>query len=83
MMEAMRTSETSVYPNETIWRYIPKGSNLHTRRHENLKSHSVVSERSALISGKSVSDVLASNLIKTNVFVGVGRGISYKGAAMG
>jgi hypothetical protein len=28
MMEAVRTSETSVYFNETTWRYIPEGSNL-------------------------------------------------------
>jgi len=39
MMEAVRTSETSVYYNETTRRYIPEGSNLHTRRRENLKSH--------------------------------------------
>jgi hypothetical protein len=24
MIEAVRTSETSVYSNETTWRYIPK-----------------------------------------------------------
>jgi hypothetical protein len=29
MMEAVRTSETSVYSNETIRRYIPEGFNLH------------------------------------------------------
>jgi hypothetical protein len=29
MMEAVRTSETSVYSNETTRRYIPEGSNLH------------------------------------------------------
>jgi hypothetical protein len=29
MMEAVRTSETSVYSNETTWRYIPEGCNLH------------------------------------------------------
>jgi predicted secreted protein len=28
MMEAVRTSETSVYSNETTARYIPEGSNL-------------------------------------------------------
>jgi hypothetical protein len=39
MMEAAHTSETSVYSNESTWRYIPEGSNLHTRRRENLKSH--------------------------------------------
>jgi hypothetical protein len=39
LMEKARTSETSVYSNETTWRYIPEGSHLHTRRRENLKSH--------------------------------------------
>jgi hypothetical protein len=38
-MEAVHTSETSVYSNETAQRYIPEGSNLHNRRRENLKSH--------------------------------------------
>jgi hypothetical protein len=28
MMEAVRTSEMSVYSNETTWRYIPEGSNI-------------------------------------------------------
>jgi hypothetical protein len=36
MMEAACTSETSVYFNETTRRYIPEGSNIHTRRRENL-----------------------------------------------
>jgi len=39
MMEAVRTSETSVHSNETTWRYIPEDSKFHTRRRENLKSH--------------------------------------------
>jgi hypothetical protein len=39
MMEAVRTSETSVYSNETTLRYIPEGSQLHSRSRENLKSH--------------------------------------------
>jgi hypothetical protein len=34
----MRTSETSVYFNETTRRHISDGCHLHTRRHENLKS---------------------------------------------
>jgi hypothetical protein len=38
MMEAVRTSETSVY-FETTLRYIPEGSNLYAHRRENLKSH--------------------------------------------
>jgi hypothetical protein len=40
MMEAVRTSETSV-SSETTRRYIPEDSDLHTRRRENLKSHIV------------------------------------------
>jgi hypothetical protein len=39
MMEAVRTFETSPYINETTRRCIPEGYHLHTRRHENLKSH--------------------------------------------
>jgi hypothetical protein len=38
MMEAVRTSETSVYFNGTTRRYIPEGCHFHTRRRENLKS---------------------------------------------
>jgi hypothetical protein len=37
-MEAVRTSETSMYSNETTPHYIPEGSNLHIRRRENPKS---------------------------------------------
>jgi hypothetical protein len=39
MMEAEHTSETSTYFTETTQRYIPEGCHLHTRQHENLKSH--------------------------------------------
>jgi hypothetical protein len=38
MMEAVRTSETSVDIQLTR-QYIPEDSELHTRRHEDLKSH--------------------------------------------
>jgi hypothetical protein len=39
MMEAVRTSETSV-DNYFTWQYIPEdNSEHHTRRRENLKSH--------------------------------------------
>jgi hypothetical protein len=38
-MEAVQTSETSVYSNETTQRYMPEGSNLHTHCHKNLKSN--------------------------------------------
>jgi hypothetical protein len=47
MMEAVRISETSVYFNETIRRCSPEDSKLHTRHHENLKSH-IVSQSSTL-----------------------------------
>jgi hypothetical protein len=39
MMEAVRTSKTLVYLDETTRRYISEGCHLHTRRRENLKSH--------------------------------------------
>jgi hypothetical protein len=38
MMEAVRTSETSVNIYLTTGQYIPEESKLHTRRSENLKS---------------------------------------------
>jgi len=41
MMEAVRVSETSVNFNVTTQRYIPEDSKLHTRRRENLRSHTV------------------------------------------
>jgi hypothetical protein len=39
MMETVCTSETPVHFNVTTRRYIPEDSELHTSRHENLKSH--------------------------------------------
>jgi hypothetical protein len=39
MMEAVRTSETSLYIEFGTRQYIPEDSELHTRRRENLKSH--------------------------------------------
>jgi hypothetical protein len=41
LMEAARTSETSVDIQLRTWQYIPEDSELHTRRRENLKSHKV------------------------------------------
>jgi hypothetical protein len=42
MMEAARTSKTSV-DNYFTWQYIPEyNSELHTRRRENLKSQNVL-----------------------------------------
>jgi hypothetical protein len=39
--EAVHTSETSVNFNVTTRRYIQEDSEFHTRRHENLKSHTI------------------------------------------
>jgi hypothetical protein len=39
MMEAARTSETSVNFYQTTQRYNPEDSHLRTHRHENLKSY--------------------------------------------
>jgi hypothetical protein len=39
MMEAARTSETSVDIDLRRRQYFPEDSELHTRRRENLKSH--------------------------------------------
>jgi hypothetical protein len=38
--EEVRTSETSVYCNETLRICLPEGFHLYSRRHENLKSQS-------------------------------------------
>jgi hypothetical protein len=38
MMEAVRTSETAVYFNETTRPYIPQICHFHNRRRENLKT---------------------------------------------
>jgi hypothetical protein len=42
MMEAARTSETSVDIGLRTRQYIPEDSELHTRRRENLKSRIVI-----------------------------------------
>jgi hypothetical protein len=49
MMEAARTSETSVNFYQTTRRNNPEDSYLHTRRRENLKSHSLKHVSSYLI----------------------------------
>jgi hypothetical protein len=41
MIEAVRTSETSVHFNVTTWRYIPENSELHICRREDLKCHCI------------------------------------------
>jgi hypothetical protein len=42
MMEAARTSETSVDTQLRTRQYIPEDSELHTSRRENLKSHKII-----------------------------------------
>jgi len=46
MMEAARTSETSVDIQLRTRQYIPEDSELHTRRRENLKSHGIIARSS-------------------------------------
>jgi hypothetical protein len=41
-MEAVRTSEKSVNFNVPTWCYVPEDSKLHTRHHENLKCHKMI-----------------------------------------
>jgi hypothetical protein len=41
MMEAVQTSETSVYSYQSTRRYNPEDSHLYTHRRENLKSYQV------------------------------------------
>jgi hypothetical protein len=41
MMEAVCTSETSVYFNETTRCYVPEGCHFHTRHRENVKLHNI------------------------------------------
>jgi hypothetical protein len=42
IMEAIRTSETSVNFNVTTRRCVPEDSKFYTRRGENLKSHQII-----------------------------------------
>jgi hypothetical protein len=63
MMEAVRTSETSVYLNETTRRYIPEDSKLHTRRRENLKSHTNFLPRSLKLGHATLRIVVAGYMI--------------------
>jgi hypothetical protein len=39
MMEAVHTTEMSVFFNETVWCYISEGCHLDTCCHENVTSH--------------------------------------------
>jgi hypothetical protein len=41
MLEAVRTSETSVYYNETTWHNIPEGSNLQVKANFKTISHTL------------------------------------------
>jgi len=59
MMEAARTSETSVDIQLRTRQYIPEDSELHTRRRENLKSHKFRNAKS----GITVRSVLSCFLL--------------------
>jgi hypothetical protein len=49
MMETVRTSETSVHFNVTARRYIPEDFKLHSRRHDNVKSHIQIFDNSVQV----------------------------------
>jgi hypothetical protein len=49
MMEAVRTSETSVNIYLTTRQYIPEDSKLHTRRREHLKTHKAMASVSTIV----------------------------------
>jgi hypothetical protein len=51
MMEAARTSETSVDIEFRTSQYIAEDSDLHTRRRENLKSHKINGFQRQLLDG--------------------------------
>jgi hypothetical protein len=59
MMEAVRTSETSVNINVTTRRYIPEDCKLHTRRRENLKSQ----KKSGFHGGSGIEPELGRHLV--------------------
>jgi hypothetical protein len=66
MMEAVRTSETSV-DNYFTWQYIPEdNSELHTRRRENFKSHETTFSYIGLQEG--VIYIIVPNYRNLNLF---------------
>jgi hypothetical protein len=80
MMEAARTSETSV-DNYFTRQYIPEDkSELHTRRRENLKSHTseVVIFRKKMLFQNSFHSVSSVPNIKSVVIKKIGRQLSWK-----
>jgi hypothetical protein len=75
MMEAARTSETSVDIELRTRQYIPEDSELHTRHLENLKSHMSSEMFLRVVSKKliDVSDVITSSIIRSMSKAGDGK----------
>jgi hypothetical protein len=71
MMEAVRTSETSVYYSEITRRNIPEGSNLHIRLRENLKSHKILLTGSKQYIKKIKTNILLNKTRVHEMFVDV------------
>jgi hypothetical protein len=68
MMEAERTSETSVDIQLRTRQYIPEDSELHTRRRENLKSHIVISKSPLLLDVNQLSNSVINTTFQYSVF---------------
>jgi len=66
MMEAVRTSEMSVY-FETTRRYNLESCRLHTRRRENLKSHNSCLQNIARVSKRTFKSNVKVNLREVSV----------------
>jgi hypothetical protein len=67
-MEAVRTSETSVYFHETTRRYTPERYHLYTRRRENLKYHNSKKVRQVYSLEICVSNLILCNKVQEIIF---------------
>jgi hypothetical protein len=68
MMEAVRTSETSVNFNVTTSCYILEDSKFHTRRRENLKSHKPIKDLRFLCGEHFCCVLLCSDAMLVTVY---------------
>jgi hypothetical protein len=71
MMEAARTSESPIDIQLRTWQYIPEDSELHTRRRENLKSHTALmavrKKGATLMKIQPDSTILITSIMRSSV----------------